>query len=265
MVLWMVTCCGPRSGRRSSWRNRISDHRVGPPFVRSLDIAQPAPGNTRVTVSPVSALPAVALSPRPKPSPPMPCTLPVLPPVLSLWCHDQLASPPWSGTRATQGGYGELLGGICTHLGAPRNQGCPSASSSHRSAKHREAGVSRWGRWEAAEGRRGVMGYWGPDGHWSLCPPVLAPLSKPVPCLPQRVPGKPVGFRRTMEEAKPTARLLTSHSGKGEPFPHGPSAAPACPCGSSSRQLLSTAWAAFQKNAIINGILIQASPFLGLR
>lgn len=166
----MVTCCSPRSGRRSSWRNRISDHRVGPPFVRSLDIARPVPGNTRVAVSPVSALPAVALSPRPKPNPPMPCTLPVPPPVLSLWCHDQLALPPWSGTRATQGGYGELLGGICTHLGAPRNQGCPSASSSHRSAKHREEGASRWGRWEAAEGRRGVMGYWGPDGHWSLSP-----------------------------------------------------------------------------------------------
>lgn len=52
----------------------------------------------------------------------------------------------------------------------PQNQGCPSASSSCRSAKTREEGASRWGRWEAAEGRRGVMRYWGPAGHWSLSP-----------------------------------------------------------------------------------------------
>lgn len=165
----MVTCRGPRSGRRSSRRNRFSDHRVGPPFVRSLDIARPAPGNTRVIVSPVSALPAVALSPRPKPNPPMPCTLPVPPPVLfgamTSWLHHP---------GQAQGPHGEVIGSSWEEsaptLGAPRNQGCPSASSSHRSAKHREEGASRWGRWEAAEGRRGVMGYWGPDGHWSLSP-----------------------------------------------------------------------------------------------
>lgn len=73
-----------------------------------------------------------------------------------------------------QGPHGEVIGSSWEEsaptLGAPRNQGCPSASSSHRSAKHREEGASRWGRWEAAEGRRGVMGYWGPDGHWSLSP-----------------------------------------------------------------------------------------------
>lgn len=134
-----------------------------------------------------------------------------------------------------------------------------------------EEGACRWGRWEAVEGRSGVMGHWGPDSHWSPSPfPFSSAQARAVSASAgaQKTCGLPENHRRSQAHH----RALSFSLWQGGAIP---SRTLCCPCPplwplqptvalcSSPLQPL-PAWAIFQKNAIINGILIQASPFLGL-